>query len=357
MMREAIAALKAALPDGISHDGLEVQPVPDGYEWSTPEETVTVEPEAITTRAEHDRVYVTNWYYWTRLVDIPVPGHRYRFLRWLERSDRLPVRDRVAQLADGVTRDWGEVAITAAVDHNGQRKYEIRHRDDREQQPDTLEPIDDVLELDDLARLDDHGRYRPLRTAPSLRSGWYLTTDSGRALMAAIETLYPATISNWSLEQQAALDVCHWTTTAARQSGMYAVVDDLPIEVLSRGVQACCTDETCLKRRRWEYDEDTPIQVPSGDQPMPCREPCSLFIAAAREWTKEADAPPGPETGELASIHHEQIKAVLDAVAEHGISEIRDGAVEHPANRYRVRYLRALLSEIAHAEDSDQSRE
>jgi hypothetical protein len=100
-------------------------------------------------------------------------------------------------------------------------------------------------------------------------------------------------------------------------------------------------DSQCLKRREWEFDEETPLDVDGGDGAFPCREPCSLVVAAARKWaTLEREAERTYEFT-LTPSEKEQLEEILDAVADGRVDDIREADVYDGANRYRARYLRA----------------
>ena len=105
--------------------------------------------------------------------------------------------------------------------------------------------------------------------------------------------------------------------------------------------EACCVDSQCLKRREWQYDEETDLDVDGGDGVFPCREPCSLVIAAARRWTRLEGESEQTYEFELTPSEKEQIEEIVDAVADGRADEIREADTKEPANRYRARFLRA----------------
>ena len=163
----------------------------------------------------------------------------------------------------------------------------------------------------------------------------------------AAEGFYPATIANWHREREGRLDVTHWHETVSRQTGIYGVV-----ETWDRGeghdhvnwvAEACCDDSQCLKRREWEYDDETPLDVAGGEGIFPCREPCSMVIAAARKWTRLESEQSRTYEFELTPSEKAQIEEIIDAVADGRIDEIRAADTSDGANRYRARYLRAKL--------------
>ncbi|ELY85077.1 DR2241 family protein [Natrialba taiwanensis] len=297
--------------------------------------------------------YVTNWHYWQERVGGEGTARR-AFLRWCE--DAPPDDDetadgdrsvpaRYAALRDGIDREWGQLCITARFvdgdEPDGERAYDLWHVDDADADLDDLEIYDEPRAAREIATDDEDGRYRPLKTAPTLETGWAFTGLSGTELVDAVGFFYPATIANWHREQEGTLDVDHWSETASRQSGIYEVVSELPREAVDWMAEACCVDSQCLRRREWEYEEGDDLDPDGGDGPFPCREPCSLVIAAARKWAIAESETERTYELELTPSERNQLEELIDAVADDRTDEIREADVNDGANRYRARYLRA----------------
>lgn len=332
-----LAALRDAATDRVSLGGLEVS-VEDGtYTFTTPEERHTgLDESELAAVAATNSEYVTNWHYWTR-TDLTESERAY--LRWLEHADDRDVPERYDVLSEsGLTRLWGEVHITTTLDE-GQRRYAVCHEDDADSEG--LEAHDDPLDAREIAKYDDNGRYRPLKTAPTLQTGWEFTGLSGRELLRTVDFLYPATVHNWSLERRGELDVSHWRETAERQTGIYDLIEELDGEQLEWLTEACCVDSQCLKRREWDGSDTESIDTPRGDGVFPCREPCSVVVAAARTWTLLEREQTHEYTFELTPSEKEQLETLIDAVADGHVDEIREADTDDGANRYRTRFLRA----------------
>jgi len=341
MTAPAVARLSSAVrEEPVACDGLHAE-YDDNYQFSIPdadiEESGLSEDEFETLAADHEP-YVTNWAYWNE----DRADADDAFLRWLEAADETTVPERYESLRAGMSRSWGELRIEVRLD-DGARRYEIRHSDDVGE--DGLEPHDEPLDARSLVTHDDDGRYRPLKTAPSLPHGWVFADQTGRECVETVEYIYPATVANWYLERQGELDIDHWEPTIGRQSGIYGVV-----QTWNRGdshehvnwvAEACCDDSQCVKRREWQYDEETDLDVPGGDGEFPCREPCSLVIAAARKWTRLEGEQEQAYEFTLTPSEKEQVEEIIDAVADGRADEIREADTSDPANRYRARYLRA----------------
>ena len=356
-----LEALLDRASSGVALDGLRIDETDDGYNLEAGENRWPGLDEAALGRAlESSDEYVTNWRYWQETVGGEGTARR-AFLRWCERAPLadaedpadakatvdapLAVPERYDALRDGIDREWGQLSITARFvdidDPDGERVYDLWHVDDADSDLADLEVYDEPRAAREIATHDDDGRYRPLKTAPTLPAGWAFTGLSGDDLVDAVGFFYPATIANWHRERQGALDVDHWLEPAERQTGIYDVIDELPREAVEWMTEACCVDSQCLRRREWEYEDGDELDADGGDGPFPCREPCSLVIAAARKWAILESEEERTYELELTTSELNQLEELVDAVAEGRVDEIREADVNDGANRYRARYLRA----------------
>jgi len=154
----------------------------------------------------------------------------------------------------------------------------------------------------ELAHFDDAGKFRPLKTAPSLRHGWRLRVADGAELHRALDYFYPAMIGVWAAHRRGTLVTLPLRATLARQSGMYAVtkkITDAQAESMIAGF--CRSDGGCLKRILWPIAPGVPVaSLPAGKLtaaapreilPLLCHEACNLLVARAREVVKKSEAP------------------------------------------------------------------
>ena len=344
MQGDHLDALVTAAADGIEFDGLVVEPDGGGYTVEVEGDRHTVDGEdELATAARDYPAYVSNWYFWHAVA--PQKADRWAFLRWLEGAEDAAVPDRYGALQDGLTTEWGQLSITVTRDGDEGRRYELVHTDDTDADVTDLTAYEDPLDARTVAKHEDGGKYRPLKTAPTLQTGWVFDGLGPGALVETVDCFYPATIANWHREREGELDVDHWHETMKRQSGIYGVVQTWDrkegYEHVDWVAEACCDDSQCLKRREWQYDDDTELSVDGGDGEFPCREPCSLVISAARRWTKLEGEESQSYEFELTPSEKEQVEAIVDAVAEGRSGEIREADVYDDANRYRARFLRA----------------
>jgi hypothetical protein len=329
--------------DEVAFDELSVARSGGGYAFSTPEtEETGLTADDLRGVARGD-AHVDNWYFWHAVA--PRNDAEWAFLRWLEDADR-PVTARYEALGDGCQRTWGQLHLNVRREED-QRRYEIRHLDDADRDREALTSHDDPAQAREIAKFDDRDRYRPLKTAPTLRHGWVFDGLAAEAFVTAVDYFYPATVANWHRERESDLDVTHWTDHTERQSGIFGLVKTWNrgegYEHVNRVAEACCVDSQCVKRREWDYDGDADLDVSRGDGAFPCREPCSVVLTAARQWTKLDGERSRTYEFELTPSEKEQLEAIVDAVADGEVEDIREADVYEGANRYRARYLRAKL--------------
>jgi hypothetical protein len=329
----------------IDFDGLSITTTDDGYRVETP----SIEVSGLTHTDLLDYItteelapYVTNWYHWESSLS-ELGRHRRSFLRHAEgaHNDDVITRYTALRSDDGCLTEWGEIQLIATLDDHGRRQYDIRHQDDKGTAPRALETHTDPRDAREISTYDDRGRYRPLQTAPSLQTGWVFPELDARDAVETINFLYPASIANWNLERNGELDITHWRETVDRQTGIYGVVEELPRSAVEWVAEACCVDSQCLKRREWQYTEDDQLEADGGTGAFPCREPCSLVIAASRRWTKLEEEDERTYEFDLTPSEKEQLEAIIDAVADGRVGEIREADVYEGANQYRTRFLRA----------------
>ncbi len=219
--------------------------------------------------------------------------------------------------------------------------YELRHVADA-----TL-PLDDLLTSCDpyraraIAQTDAAGEHRPLKTAPTLRRGWALVGLDAGGLWTALDYLYPACAVHWYAGVTGSLRTSSWEETAARQSGMYAAVGQLPAPAVDRGVAACCGDAVCLRSVAWH---EVPAPEAAADPEaarVPCPEACSIFVSFARAALAVEREPAGelPGLGTLARSETGQLRALLESAADGEHEPVREGEFSAPLNRRRLRYL------------------
>ncbi|HEY5813296.1 MAG TPA: DR2241 family protein [Terrimicrobiaceae bacterium] len=159
-----------------------------------------------------------------------------------------------------------------------------------------LQVFSDPHDAIEIARFDDAGKYRPLKTAPNLRHGWFLHLKSASEVVLALDFLYPAALGTALAFSQNKLTHVDLRETLGRQTGMYAVTRKLSDEQAQGAVTRICNPRKgCLRVILWSISPDHPtsltmpgaqIQCSGNEIPILCAEACNLFIAATRRIVK-----------------------------------------------------------------------
>ena len=342
-------ALRDAAETGVDTDALAADTDGETYDFTVPgTEYRGLSGTEFRAAARRHREHVAEWYFWEHVA--PEMPERLAFLRWVESGDDggdETVPERHGRLREGVVREWGQLRIRAQLVESGRRAYQLRHVGDGDARVEDLTVHTDPLDAREIRKTDADSEYRPLATAPTLPEGWAFVDLTAPELVAAVDHFYPATIANWHRERNGELDVTHWHDAVTRQTGIYGVVRTWDrgegTEHVEWVAEACCDDSQCLKRREWEYDEDTDLDADGGEGVFPCREPCSLVVSAARKWTRIDAEETRSYEFELTPSEKEQVEEILDAVADGRIESIREADFDDGANRWRARFLRAKL--------------
>lgn len=241
-------------------------------------------------------------------------------------------------------RDFLQLRIRRTPDGT----YEIRHIADRDEPLRTLSASSDPEAALRIAHLTAEGRYRPLRTQPDLRRGWVLAGVDEAGLWHAVSRLYPAAAIHRHQWETGELPVVPFRVAAARQTGIYAGLEDLPEESVDAGRRACCTT-LCLRTVAWPV-EGAPRQAGGpapADDFVPCREPCSLLFSFFREVVvPESERPahvegPPESRAEIA----EEIRGLAALTARAGAEAPETGDFAHPLNPRRLLLLAEQIEE------------
>lgn len=192
----------------------------------------------------------------------------------------------------------GEIRIERREDG----AFALCHRDDLKVQGLALHR--DPEAAVELARYDNDGRYRPLKTAPSLRHGWLLVLDWLEDARLALEHFYPGRAAAYRAWKRNELQTTPLRETLSRQTGMYRVagkISDHQADLLVGNF--CRSNGGCLRTILWKRDAAGRLPStllpgvkfdPGFDQtgrgeaalPLLCQEACNLLIAEARKAVK-----------------------------------------------------------------------
>jgi sirohydrochlorin cobaltochelatase len=210
-------------------------------------------------------------------------------------------------LARGETR-IGELAIASTGDG-----FAVKHRDDLGRGDLRVYPLEEAIEI---AKFDDAGKYRPLRTAPTLRHGWQILVRELAQVAEIIDAIYPGRLPALRAWKSGGLSTISLRGTLGRQTGMYriaATISDAQIDEVVGDF--CRSDGGCLRTILWKRDRNGsnpstklpprkfdpqadqfagirgPRQASDGRKenclPLLCQEACNLLVAECRKVVKE----------------------------------------------------------------------
>jgi sirohydrochlorin cobaltochelatase len=192
-------------------------------------------------------------------------------------------------LSDLLTREsrilFGELVLTREPDG----RFTACHLDD-EGSGAGLEPLDSVRALHERAKFDAAGDFRPLKTAPGLRSGWITTTGCPREFLQRLDAIYPGLFATWVAYERGSLSPVTLRDTLGRQTGMYRFAGSITDGMARRITEEFCAPG-CLRRITWSFEAETAtdrIERSAGTVPLPCTEACTFAVSRARELAKEA---------------------------------------------------------------------
>lgn len=201
-------------------------------------------------------------------------------------------------LADLLAREsrlsFGEIVLN----RDPEGRYTATHRED-EGKTTGLEPLESVRELREMAKNDAAGEYRPLKTAPGLKSGWITTADGAHDFLQRLDAIYPGLFATWLAYERETLAPVALRDTLGRQTGMYRFAGSITDEMAVRLKLELC-GRGCLRHVAWPIDPGTPAErAPrtGGTVPLLCTEACTFAVNLARSLVKEAydlANPPAP---------------------------------------------------------------
>ena len=213
--------------------------------------------------------------------------------------------------------------------------FAFRHIEDAGALAESLRTIA-IEELRALTQTTEAGAFRPLKSAPNLRRGWFARATNITELGTALDRLYPGALSDWFAARAAQPPVTSYREFTARQTGMYRITtfpDDPRAAQITR---ACCDARFCLKRRLWTVPS-LATDTAADKSLIPCLEPCALLLEFARKvvrWEQEGELP--------STVSPEEARQLREKLNQTG-SSVRPADFESPENPRRL----ALLQQLA----------
>ena len=199
-------------------------------------------------------------------------------------------------------------------------------------------------ELRQLADATATGNYRPLKSAPNLRTGWRCPVSSPAELEQALGQLYPGAVADWHAPKTGD-NVTTYREYTARQTGMYRITAFPDDATTAEIIQACCPESLCLKKRHWDVTANHPPNGPKYS--IPCLEPCPILLEFARKAVRMSQEK--QSRIQVSESEIETLIAALGADSPASGEEHREADFADPRNS-RVREL--LKNKLTKARES-----
>lgn len=193
----------------------------------------------------------------------------------------------------------GEVVITSLPN-----SYRLCHVKDAQADSETLTLHTQPEAAREIARCDAEGAFRPIKTAPTLISGWRLELADLAQVRVALEFLYPAAVGMAMAAESGSLQPVPLRHLLGRQTGMYRFANGITDEQASAIIgKSCETSGKCLRRILFPLDDTQPLSGPASAKlgcaagalpghetraiPLLCMEACNHIVSAARKVSRE----------------------------------------------------------------------
>ncbi|MEQ1841828.1 MAG: DR2241 family protein [Verrucomicrobiales bacterium] len=188
-------------------------------------------------------------------------------------------------LPPGATLRFGQLQLSRTPEGS----FVACHADDRTMLQE-LEEIDSISGLRDLAKGDVSGEFRPLKTAPTLRSGWKTESSSAKDFLKRLDAIYPGVFATWVAYDRNEHGPTSLRRTLDRQTGMYRFAGTITDQMANRIMRELCSPG-CLRKIAWPLNDQcivSKIKRQPMSIPVICTEACTFAVSRARELAKEA---------------------------------------------------------------------
>lgn len=226
-----------------------------------------------------------------------------------------------------------ELIFADVLIRRAEMAFDLRHVRDAAAGDDQLTPVA-IPQLRELANHDSSGRFRPLKSAPDLRSGWRARARDSAELELALNHLYPGAVADWHAAQSSPPPITGFREFTERQTGMYRITHKLSDDQAATVIRAGCHSRHCLKRRLWSVPGLPPDDA-AAKSVIPCLEPCAVLLEFARKSMRVEQE--DQLQIQLAKSDWQIISNALDRLAS-GESP-GSGAAADPSERRRLQWI------------------
>jgi sirohydrochlorin cobaltochelatase len=224
--------------------------------------------------------------------------------KWsIQPSAAAPVQDQLKQTLASWLAAGKDVIGQVQIRSIAQGSYSLRHVEDETAAEASLEKHHQPEAAREIARNDASGEFRPIKTAPTLKTGWQLDLATLSELLLALEFFYPAAIGMAMAQEKGSLQPVPLRDLLGRQTGMYRFANGITDPQASEIIAHCCATATkCLRRIVYPLDATQPLSGPAESKlgpdsghlpgqanaiPLLCMEACNHIVSAARKAARE----------------------------------------------------------------------
>ena len=195
----------------------------------------------------------------------------------------------------------GRCAIGQVVIEGGAGgEYRLRHAEDAGREVTELKAWTGADAAREIVRADDAGKFRPLKSAPTLRHGWVLFLLGVEELRKALDIFHPAALGMFQKQEKGTMVPVSLREMLGRQTGMYrfarTIKDD---DALGMIASNCDSATKCARQILWGLAPGQPLtgdaeakaaRPTSGAEAVPllCMEACCHTLAESRRVAKAA---------------------------------------------------------------------
>ena len=242
----------------------------------------------------------------------------------------------VAQIGD-------ELVLAQVLITRQGRGYELRHLEDRSRSPEELKAVAGA-DLRSLAQTTVAGAFRPLKSAPTLRTGWRVALPGVAELESGLNQLYPGALADWFAVQSGNVSVTHYREFTDRQTGIYGVTQTLAGAPAAEAIRAACHKRFCLKRRLWTVEGQAPDAADEKSS-IPCLEPCAVLLEFARQAVRFEKAE--RLRLDLSVEDAATLRAALESALAHPDPTLREADFEAAGNPRRLQRVLEKLPPLS----------
>lgn len=208
-------------------------------------------------------------------------------------GERVAVKGGIVSALDRWLKEGRDIIGELRIERCADDRFRLHHILDPDR-ADPLQRFTSPLDAQEIAKYDDQGRFRPLKTAPTLRRGWVLELGSIEELRLALDFFYPASLGKLLAHERGILRPVPLRDLLGRQTGMYrftnTITDDQALDMIAH---TCDTATHCLRRILWGLTAEKPLTGPAAAKcqpgetaralPLLCMEACTHIVSAARK--------------------------------------------------------------------------